>query len=101
MGKSSWKRRVKETATAQNSNGGSGATGDDGGWSYWGDKPLKCIKDTTNQQCRCIAIEAKSRGGRRVIRLEDIINMNDEDIQKFQTRLSDFKMDKGLCASMY
>ena len=73
MGKSSWKRRVKETATTQNS--GSGAAEGDGGWRFlhkekfilnfsedvYGDKPLQCIKDN-NAQCRCIAIEAKHKG---------------------------------------
>ena len=77
MGKSSWKRRVKETATTQNrvSEGDAG-----GGWSYifdyknkgydldfvvnggvFGDKPLQCIGDA-DEPCRCIAIEGKSKG---------------------------------------
>ena len=82
MGKGQWKRRVKEAATTQNSDSG-GATGGDGGWryEYWnsngsidGDKPLQCIKDTTNQQCRCIAIEAKSRGTVQILYVRFVAN---------------------------
>jgi len=117
MGKSSWKRRVKETATTQNS----GSSGGDGGWSFMfdyksalesldfihngngeliGDKPLKCVKNA-DEQCQCIAIEGKFKGSRRVVRLDDIENMDDEDFKKFKNRLLNFKMDKGLCWSMH
>ena len=61
-----------------------------------GDKPLECpAYSDTNQPCRCIAIEAKIRGGRRVIRLEDIQNMSDEAFDKFETRIRNNKMVKG------
>ena len=76
MGKSSWKRRVKESATQNRVSEGDAG----GGWSYifdyknkgydldfvvnggvFGDKPLQCIGDA-DEPCRCIAIEGKSKG---------------------------------------
>ena len=74
MGKSSWKRRVKETA-AQNGGGGAkgggGATGGEshGGWRYRFsnkenlpmDMPLHC-GGAANEPCRCAAVEVPSRG---------------------------------------
>ena len=43
----------------------------------------------------CFVSIAGGAGGRRVIRLENIKNMDDEDFLKFRDRLFDFKMDKG------